>query len=411
MTVGANWAKSYSYRARELHQPTSVEQVRSLVASTPKIRALGSRHSFTSIADSPGDLVSVEHLPREVSVDSARSTARVSAGLRYGDLATQLQSQGWALHNLASLPHISLAGAVATSTHGSGDRNGTLASAVAAVEIVTADGELVTLRRGEADFDGSVVSLGALGVVTAFEIDVQPTYDVRQDVYLGLSWSALLSNFDDVMSSAYSVSIFTRWQGENVDMAWLKSRMDAAPPPLDLFGAVRQNVQLHMIESQNAGNTTRQGGVPGPWSDRLAHFRLEFTPSTGDELQSEYLVPRARAVEAIAAVRELNDAISPLLLTSELRTMAADSLWLSGAYETDAVGIHFTWKKLAREVAAVLPAIEDALFPLGARAHWGKVFTRIDDDHYPRLADFRALRDRFDPERKFDNEFLRTFVG
>ena len=410
-TVGENWARSYTYRATELWAPTSVEALREAVASAPLVRALGSRHSFTSIADSAGALVSTENLPREVEVDSERRVARVSAGLRYGDVATELHRQGWALHNLASLPHISIAGAVATGTHGSGDQNGTLSSAVAALDLVTADGSLVTLRRGDPDFDGAVVSLGALGVVTALELDVQPTFDVRQDLYLGLPWKHLLDDFDAITSSAYSVSLFTSWQGETAEMAWLKSRMDAATPPLDLFGAVLQDASKHMLESQEVVNTTEQGGVPGPWSDRLAHFKLEFTPSNGDELQSEYLVPRARAREAIEAVRALRDAVSPLLLITEIRTMAADTLWLSGAYETDAVGIHFTWKKMPAEVAAVLPSIEAALLPLGARPHWGKVFDRIEPANYPRLADFRALRSRFDPDLKFDNEFLRAHLA
>ena len=410
-TVGENWARSYTYGATALLAPTSVDELREVVASAPLVRALGSRHSFTGIADSAGVLVRTDRLPAVIEVDAARSVARVSGGLRYGDVATELQRQGWALHNLASLPHISVAGAVATGTHGSGDRNGTLAAAVAALEIVTADGSLITLRRGDADFDGAVVSLGALGVVTTLELDIQPTFDVRQDLYLELPWTALLDEFDAITSSAYSVSVFTSWQGETAEMAWLKSRMDAAAPPLDLFGAAREPESRHMLEGQDVVNTTQQGGVPGPWSDRLAHFKLEFTPSNGDELQSEYLVPRARAREAIEAVRALRDAVSPLLLVTEIRTMATDALWLSGAYETDAVGIHFTWKKLPDEVGAVLPAIEAALLPLGARPHWGKVFERIEPANYPRLGDFRALRARMDPELKFDNAFLRRHLA
>ena len=405
----SNWADSYDYRALEIVAPTTVEGVQDAVAGASLVRALGTRHSFTGLADSAGVLVSLSALDASPYIDG--STVVVPGGMRYGELAAWLHAQGWALHNLASLPHISVAGAIATGTHGSGDRNGTLSAAVASLTFVTATGDLVTVRRGEPDFDGTVVSLGALGIVVSVALDIQPTFDARQDLYDGLAWDDLLASFDVVTGAAYSVSVFTSWQGPGVEMLWLKSRMDAAEPPATLLTATRHAVQRHMLPEQMAESTTQQGGIPGPWSDRLAHFKLEFTPSNGDELQSEYLVPRARAVEAIAAVRELRDHISPLLHITELRTMAADSLWLSGAYETDAVGIHFTWKKLPAEVHAVLPLIEAALLPLGARPHWGKVFTRLDESNYPRLGDFRALRAQWDPSGKFDNEFLREFVG
>jgi xylitol oxidase len=409
--AGENWARSYAFRATALDHPTSLEEVQDLVSSSTAIRALGSAHSFTDLADSPGTLVTLDRMPSTITIDADAGTATIPAGLRYGDAAAFLHSAGWALHNLASLPHISVAGTVATGTHGSGDRNSTLASAVAALEIVTANGDVIHLSRGDADFDGAVVSLGALGVVTAVTLDIQPTFDVRQDLYDDLTWDDLLANFDTVTSSAYSVSVFTTWAGDTIPLVWTKSRMDAPEPPTTLLSATRQAVGRHMLPDQPATNTTEQGGVPGPWSDRLAHFKLGFTPSNGDELQSEFLVPRANAIEAIEAIRSMAHLITPHLLVTELRTMTADSLWLSGAYETDAVGIHFTWKKLPTEVAAVLPLIEERLLPLGARPHWGKVFMATDlAGLYPRYADFRSLAARMDPTGKFRNEFL-TRVG
>ena len=411
--VGENWARNYTYRAASLARPRTVEELQQLVASSSRVRALGSRHSFSDLADTDGTLVSLEALDVETVVDESSATVTVPGGARYGDVATVLQLSGWALHNLASLPHISIAGAIATGTHGSGDRNGTLAAAVAALEIVTASGELLALRRGDPDFDGAVVSLGALGIVTRVTLDIQPTFDVRQDLYDGLSFDDLLQNFDAVTSSAYSVSLFTDWLGDTIGTTWLKSRMDAAAPPARLLGAVQQPAGRHMLPDQPKENVTQQGGIPGPWSDRLAHFKLGFTPSNGDEIQSEYLVPRRNAVAAIEAVRSLGEKVAPLLLVTELRTMAADSLWLSGAYETDAVGIHFTWKPLETEVRALLPEIEAQLLPLGTRPHWGKVFTAgVDrlEGVYPRLDDFRELAARLDPERKFGNAFLERTV-
>ncbi|MCU1425131.1 MAG: FAD-binding protein [Microbacteriaceae bacterium] len=411
--TGENWARNHRYQSATLLRPTSLAELQEVVAVSPTIRALGSRHSFNDLADSRGSLVSLDSLPAEISIDESRRTVTAAAGLRYGDLASVLQDRGWALHNLASLPHISLAGATATGTHGSGDTNGTLAAAVAGIELVGADGELLRLARGDADFDGAVVSLGALGVLTSVTIDIQPSFQVRQDLFDGLPWSTFLSNFDAITSSAYSVSIFTDWLGDTIGTSWLKSRLLDAAPPEEFFGATRHVVGRHMLPDAPASNTTTQGGVAGPWNERLAHFKLGFTPSIGDEIQSEYLVPRANAVAAIEAMRTLGSRIAPLLLITELRTMCADTLWLSGAEGTDAVGIHFTWKPLAREVASILPDIEALLLPLGARPHWGKAFaaTRADlEPLYPRMADFRALASRMDPEGKFRNEYLERCV-
>ncbi len=329
----------------------------------------------------------------------------VPAGAKYGEIVEDLHAAGWAIHNLASLPHISVAGAIATGTHGSGDRNGTLASAVAGFELVRADGSVHRARRGDPDFDGMVVSLGAIGVLTRVTLDIQPTFDVRQDVFEHLPWSALLGGFDEVIAGAYSVSVFTRWVGDEVGTVWLKSRMDGAEPPEVLLGSgVRAARQLHPLDGLPASNTTEQGGVPGPWHERLAHFRLEFTPSNGDELQTEYLVPRDRAVPAIRAVRALADRIEPHLHVSELRSMAADDLWLSPAYGRDAVGIHFTWKREPEAVLPLLPVIEAALEPFGARSHWGKLFDR--PGAYERLPDFLELAARLDPTGKFTNDYL-----
>jgi xylitol oxidase len=414
LPAGQNWAQSHSFGAQVVQRPSSVAEVRELVRAGGFVRALGSRHSFTDLADTAGRLVSLDGLDLDLVIDEEAQAASFSPGIRYGDLATRLQAKGWALHNLASLPHISVAGAVATGTHGSGDRNGTLAAAVGAIEFIDGTGELVRLSRGDADFDGAVVALGALGIATRITLDIEPTFDVRQDLYTGLPWGAVLDSFDAITSSAYSVSLFTTWLDETIDIAWLKSRMDAPVPPEDLFGATRQTAGRHMIPDQPAANTTTQGGIPGPWNERLAHFKLGFTPSNGDELQSEYLLPRPAIRAALEVVRELGPKIAPLLLTSELRTMTADRLWLSGAYDTDAVGIHFTWKKLPTEVGELLAEIEARLLPLGARPHWGKVFVAGVDQLeplYPRLADFRVLAEKYDPNHLFRNDFLGRKLG
>ncbi|MEP6482310.1 MAG: D-arabinono-1,4-lactone oxidase [Rhodoglobus sp.] len=409
MTVGSNWAQYYEYRATTLHRPTSLEQLQDVVAKAPKIRALGSRHSFNDLADS-AELVTLEGMPPAISIDAESETVSFSGGLRYGDVGVVLQEAGWALRNLASLPHISVAGAVATGTHGSGDRNGTLSRAVSGLTLVTASGALRTISPADPEFDGAVVALGALGVVHRVTLDIEPTFQVRQDVYQGLTWPKLLDNFDKITSRAYSVSVFTDWSGDDVGTVWLKSRIDGAKPPQDLYGATPALVALHPLPGLPGTDATEQRGIPGAWLDRLSHFKLGFTPSNGDELQTEYIVPRRHAVDAIRAVRALSDRITPHLHITELRTMAADSLWLSGAYETDAVAIHFTWHKDPDAVLQLLPVIEEALAPFDARPHWGKLFHSVNKSLYPKLGDFVALAHEFDPEGKFRNAYLERNV-
>jgi xylitol oxidase len=408
----SNWAGNLTYGATALHEPTSVEELQELIAGATRVRAVGSRHSFNRIADTDHAQVSVARLPVRIDIDESAREVTVSAGLRYGELVRRLDGAGWALHNLASLPHISVAGAIATGTHGSGDRNGSLASAVAALQVVGADGELREVSRGDDDFNAVVVSLGSVGVVTAVSLDIQPTFEVRQDLFENLPWSDVADHFDEITSAAYSVSMFTDWNDAGPSAVWLKSRTDSTPRT-DLFGATAATRALHPLPGIDAESTTSQLGQPGPWWDRLPHFRLEFTPSDGDELQTEYLVPRSDALDAISAVRNLAPAIQPLLLVSEIRTIAADPLWLSPSHSTDCVALHFTWRPEMAGVTAFLPALDDALAPFAARPHWGKLFeTTPERLHaaYPRLADFARLVERTDPSGTFGNDLVDQWL-
>ncbi|MEP6631977.1 MAG: FAD-binding protein [Lapillicoccus sp.] len=409
--AGTTWAGNHAYAARALVRPASVDELADAVATAPRVRALGSRHSFTDLADS-ALLVSLEHLPRVFELDTEARTVTVDGGSRYGDVATRLHERGWALANLASLPHISVAGAVATGTHGSGDGNRSLAAVVTRLSLLDGAGLERTISRGDADFDGTVVGLGALGIVTRLTLEVEPTYDVRQDVWTDLPGDAVEERLDEITGSGHSVSLFTDFSSRDFAQAWVKSRADDAPT--ELFGARRATRQLHPDIGAVAEGVTQQGGIPGPWLDRLPHFRLEFTPSHGAELQSEYLVPRPRALEALAAMRGLRPRFAGLLRVAEVRTVAADGLWLSGAYGTDVVGIHLTWVLDEPAVYAVLPDLEAALLPLGARPHWGKCFAATAAQIaplYPRLDDFRALRARVDPDDTFGNAWLDRVLG
>ncbi|WP_410674392.1 FAD-binding protein [Amycolatopsis sp. cmx-4-68] len=405
-----NWAGNHAYRADSVLTPHAVEEVQEAVATASHVKALGSRHCFNDIADTPGGVLLDLHA-LDVPVEIGDGTVTVGGSARYGDFAGQLHAAGFALPNLASLPHITVAGSVATGTHGSGRRQPGLASAVSAIELVTANGELRTFTRGHAEFPGLVVGLGALGVVTRLTLDVVPAFDVRQDVFDGLPWEAVSEHFDEIEDAGYSVSLFTNWVNDTIDQVWVKSRVDAFTERAGLFGAVPADGPRHPAHAAGipAGNCTPQQGVPGPWHERLPHFALAFTPSVGDELQSEYFVPYGDAAAAIAAVREIADVVAPVLLVSEIRAIAGDDLWLSPCHGGDRVALHFTWQPRQPEVEAVLPVLEERLAPFGARPHWGKLF-HGRPGNYPRLAGFRTLAEELDPTGKFRNPFLNRHV-
>ncbi|WP_434968654.1 FAD-binding protein [Microbacterium sp. bgisy207] len=408
--VETNWAGNLTYRAEAVRAPQSIDELSDIVTRSPRVRALGSRHSFSSIADTEGTLVSLARMPREIEIDTDAATARVSAGLRHGDLVPALDAAGVALANLASLPHLSVAGAVQTGTHGSGDRTGSLATQVLGVEMITADGEVLTLRRGDPDFDGVVVGLGALGIVTHLTLALEPAYEIAQTVYDGARWDDVLARFDAVTGAGDSVSLFTTWQdADTIDQVWVKARLGHATVDAVLAAGGREaDGPRHPVPGVGPEPCTVQGGVPGPWHSRLPHFRLEFTPSAGAELQSEYLIDRRDVPVAIEALRALAPAIAPLLYVCEVRTMAADDLWLSPAYGHETVGLHFTWRPDSAGVETVLPRIEDTL-PKSARPHWGKVFTMDAgpvSSRYSRWDEFAALRARMDPHGRFTNDYL-----
>jgi alditol oxidase len=410
-----NWAGNYAFTATRLHRPTSLSDLQRLVAVSQKIRAIGTRHSFNGVADTTGDLVDLSGLDPEIVIDRERMVVSVGGGASYSVLGTRLHQEGFALHNLASLPHISLAGAISTATHGSGDRNQTLASAVAGVELLLGDGSLRRIVRGDADFPAVVVGLGAFGIISRLTLDILPTFDIQQDSFIDVSWDELVGNFDAISSAAYSVSIFTKWSNASTGRVWLKTRLveissrerDAAHLRL------RPGLPFTASATEDPPAWGNPFGTPGPWSERLAHVRHDVEPAPAEQIQSEYLIARPKFAEAVSIIRSMDASIDPALHMTEIRTMAADELWLSPAYRQDTIGIHFTWKKQAGAVDAVTRELEAALIPLDARPHWGKL---IHADAatlaplYPRMVDFRACALRYDPDQKFRNAFLERHV-
>ena len=404
-----NWAGNYEYTARELHEPESLDDLRRIVARAASIRVLGSRHAFNDIGDA-AELVSLRKLPGKIEIDADAMTVTAPAAMTYGALARTLVREGYGLHAMASLPHISIGGAIQTGTHGSGDRAGCLSTAVRAVEMVTSEGDLLRIAEGEDTFAGAVVGLGALGAVTRVTLAIKPTYDVRQLVYRGLGWTELAEHFDDIMGAAESVSLFTRW-GDRVDQVWLKRRVDGGwpdTPEATLHGASLATEDLHPVEGLPSAMVTPQMGVAGSWAERLPHFLPDATPSAGAEIQSEYIVPREHAVPAIQSLQALGERIGPWLHVSEIRTIAADDLWLSMAQGRESVGFHFTWHREPDVVAGLLPEIEAALEPFSPRPHWSKAFAmsgRQVVSSYPCMDAFHRLRDALDYRGAFRNAY------
>lgn len=408
-----NWAGTFAFTAARLYRPTSIGEVQRVVAASTGIRAIGTRHSFNAIADSPADQVDLSGIDPDIVIDRERMTATVGAAISYGDLSLFLHQQGFALHNLASLPQISVAGAIATATHGSGDGNKALSSAVVELELVVSDGGLRRIQSGDADFEAVVVGLGAFGIVTRVTLAIEPTFDIRQDAFVDMPWDELLANFDAISSAAYSFSVFTKWSGPNASRIWLKTRAGAAEVDVRRLGlkpGLPYSVPATVEDPLALFNPF---GVAGPSSDRLTHTRRGIDPLPPHQIQSEYMIARPQFDEAVAIIRAMADRIDPLLHATEIRTIAADEFWLSAAYRRDAIALHFTWKKETDAVDAITRELEAKLIPLGARPHWGKLIhadAAILAPLYPRMADFCALARRHDPAGKFRNAYLEKHV-
>ena len=410
-----NWAGNYTYQAKNFYQPKSMDELKSLIQNADVFKPLGSTHCFNDIADSPVTQISTQHLRNVVALDEKEKTVTIECGMRYGDLAPLLEEKGYALHNLASLPHISVVGACATATHGSGVENGNLASAVVGMEFITPNGQEITLTKDDPDFLGAVVHLGALGMVTQITLEIEETYEVKQEVFQNLPLASAIESFDDIMSGGYSVSLFTDWMNDLVSQVWVKRKVLPGETPIgnDYFGAIAAKKKLHPITRLSAIHCTEQLGEPGPWFERLPHFKMGFTPSSGDELQSEFFVDRSNAVDAFQALERMRDLFFPHLFISEIRSIAADKLWMSTAYQKDAIAFHFTWQPHDEDVARIIPMIEKELAPYLVVPHWGKLFSMDKNkihERYSRMNDFLALIDRFDPDKRLRNAYLQESI-
>jgi xylitol oxidase len=407
-----NWSKNVDFNDRAFLQPESLTALQELVRSNAKLRARGTAHCFNEIANTSSYAINLAQMPKTIEVNPVSKSVTVAAGLKYGELAPELHKQGWALNNLASLPHISIAGSISTGTHGSGIKNQNLANQVLSLDLLTAEGELRHIDRANPAFNALVVGLGLGGIVYQYELKIEPTFEIRQVIYPEIPLDVLQRNFDQIMGTAYSVSYFTDWSTSQVGNLWCKFR-DSEAIPESVGGSAKADKKFHPIPSVDPVACTDQLGESGDWHQRLSHFKLEFTPSVGEEIQTEFFVDRKDAAAAIDAISKLGEEITPLLWITELRTIAADDFWLSGAYQRDTFAIHFTWKKdLA--IYPVIEKVEAALRPFNYRPHWGKVFTaeaQYLKSVYPKMSEFKALVEALDPNKKFENTFTRRFLA
>lgn len=410
--MSANWSGTVNFRDAQRVAPASIEELQELISNSARVRARGSAHCFNDIADTSAMAITFENMPPVIEIDKEKRTVRVPAGMKYGELAVALHDRGWAIHNMASLPHISVAGAVATATHGSGVGNGNLATAVESLELVLPDGSLKRISKGDANFEGFVVGLGLTGVVVTLDLAIEPTFNVSQTVYRGMSRESYAANLDEIMSLAYSVSYFTTWAAAGGGEVWAKFKSGTSAPT-ELFESYPATSNRHPLPGLNPEPCTEQMALSGPWHLRLPHFKMEFTPSAGDEIQSEFFVARKDAPTAIAALEKIAPQINEILWVTEIRAIAADDLWMSPHYQRDSIGIHFTWKKVDA-VYEMVKVVEATLAPFGYRPHLGKVFS-ANPDYFksvmPKFDDFIKLITEIDPTNKFGNEFTNRLIG
>ena len=410
--MSANWSGTVTFSDSNTFAPATTAELAEIIATNPKVRARGSAHCFNAIADTDAISVTFENLPHELVINKEKQIVTVSAGIKYGELAVALEKRGWALHNMASLPHISVAGAIATATHGSGVGNGNLATAVRGLEVILPDGRFKKINSDSPEFAGYVVGLGVAGIVISVDLAIEPTFNIEQTVYRAMSRETYAANLVEIMSLAYSVSYFTTWAAAGGGEVWAKFRSGSVAPET-LFEAYPATSNRHPLPGLNPEPCTEQMAVSGPWHLRLPHFKMEFTPSAGDEIQSEFFVDREDAPAALAALEKIAPQINEILWVTEIRAIAADELWMSPHYQRDCIGIHFTWKKVDA-VYEFVKVVEAVLAPFNYRPHMGKVYSASPEyirSVMPKMSDFVRLVKEIDPMNKFGNAMTDNLLG
>jgi xylitol oxidase len=411
-----NWAGNLTFSAKEFIEIDNISKLQQVVSNSQGVKVLATGHSFNAIGDTKYTLISLKNLSNGIEIDSQNAQALIPAGMSYADAARYLESNGWAFSNMASLGEVTIAGAISTGTHGSGSNNGVLSTSVVGLEIVLGSGELITIDESNSEeFAGFVISLGSLGVFTKIKMKIVPSFSVKQFVYENIGIQAVAENFDTVFNSAYSVSYFSNWAKNSTGQIWMKFLDDSSSDNLsdNWLGANQAKAKQHPVKINNPDPCTDQLGISGKWLYRLPHFKLDSSPASGDEVQTEYLVDRKYVNEYIQDLRTIGDEIAPRVYATEIRTIKSDELWLSGAYQRETVGFHFTWKK-SDTLVDFLPRIEEILGKHDGRPHWAKLFSVKSDElsaRYPKYSNFEALLKKYDPKKKFRNKFIDQYFS
>jgi xylitol oxidase len=408
--VAKNWGGNLDYGPGKILAPESLAELSEIIRSG-KVRPIGTKHSFSNLVIGEGQLVSAAGLSFEPVIDQKNSTVTVPAATKYGELAVFLEEEGYALKNMGSLPHISIAGSAATGTHGSGDKNQILSSSLVSFSYLDANGVIVTLNRSSKNFEACRVGLGAYGLWVNLTLAIVQSYQMRQDVFRNLPWELFLEDPAKLTAAGYSVSLFTKWGSDTIDQTWVKSRSHDSAPPIEIAGIKPDSTSMPELMPGVGDNLTQQGGEEGAWLDRLPHFRFDATPSAGNEIQTEYFFERKNIVGAIKAIQTIASEINPTLLISEIRTIAQDAAWLSPMLRGDSVAVHFTWVNDAAAVAKAVALVEKATAEFKPIPHWGKVHgfsaEKLREVH-PKLDRAKALFDSLDPQGVFSTDYLMS---
>ncbi|KAI1700234.1 d-arabinono-1,4-lactone oxidase domain-containing protein [Ditylenchus destructor] len=359
-----NWGNNFRFSTQNIQYPTSVEEVQQIVRNANKLRVVGTRHSFSKIADSPNTMLSTLALKNIIGFDPTVPSITVQAGITYTDLNPFLPNYG---------PN---------------------------------DPELKAIAVG----------LGAFGVITQVELEVEPTFNLTNYVFVNMPEQDIYDHFDEIENLGYSVQLFTDFSTPGVwDQVWVWVRSDEnsnVGNMQNLYGATRTHEQVTAIEALPPTYLMEQGKEQ-PWYYGLVDYHLGLSGFDGAEIQSEYFMPYENAIPAIQAVSNFSDLIAPRVYTMLIRTIKGDDLWMSESFNETTVAIHFTWKPNMTAVMEVLPQIEQALLPYGARPHWGKVFAQGPETYlhrYPKLNQWKQLAETLDPTHKFRNKFLEDTV-
>uniref|UniRef100_A0A915D0Y3 FAD-binding PCMH-type domain-containing protein n=1 Tax=Ditylenchus dipsaci TaxID=166011 RepID=A0A915D0Y3_9BILA len=417
-----NWGGNFNFSTQDIKYPTTTAGVQQLVKECKgKIRPVGTRHSFSEIANTNDTLICLVHMNLILSVDPSVPSVTVQAGITYTDLIPFLQSIGLAIPMMASLGEISIAGAINTAVHGSGAGIGNLATQVLGLQMVLADGSVVQYSKGQNDTElaAATVGLGALGIVTQVTLQAQPTYNLAINVFENMDMSVLDTQLYNITHSGYAINMWSTFGTPGVlDQVWITTKVDsngvnAYGNVSQLYGAPAATAQSSPIAALPPTYVVPQMGIVGPYYERLTDYDLGLSGQEGQQTQSEYYVDFDDFVPALKALQTLSAEINAVVYVALFRITEKDELWMSPQYKKTTMAIHFSWQPKLDQVMALLPKIEAALAPFNPIPHWGKLYTLKPEQYLPLLPKYPEWREQVelhDPTHKFRNKWLEENI-